>query len=103
MHESGGLWEGRGAVAEGAGGHPSTAQIPGADEECRQAGSTGSRQEPPHFAQCRRTGNNLSPVLAGTFLASVSAACGLQWGRRSPADELHPRWICLLFGFGLVR
>ena len=101
MRESGGLREGRGAVAEGGGGHPSTAQIPGAGEGCQQAGSAGGGREPPHFAQCRRMGNNFSPTPAGTFLASVSATRGLQWGRRS-ANELHPRWICLLFGFGLV-
>lgn len=101
MGESGGLREGRGAVVEGAGGHPSTAQIPGAGEGCQQAGSTGGGRERPHFAQCGRMGNNLSPTPARTFLASVSAARRLQRGRRS-ADELHPRWICLLFSFSSV-
>lgn len=92
MCESGELREARGSLAEGAGGRPSTAQIPGAAEQCRR--------EPPRFAQCRRMGNSFSPMPAGTFLTSVSAAPGLQWGRRS-ADELHPRCLCLLFGFGL--
>lgn len=65
----------------------------------RYLGLPGAAAEPPRFAQCGRMGNNLSPMPAGTFLTSVPAAPGLRWGRS--ADELHPRCLCLLFGFAL--
>lgn len=95
MRESGRLREGRGAVAEGAGGHPSTAQIPGAGEGCRQAGSAGGGWEPPHFAQCRRTGNNLSPTAAGQDLPHL-CFCHSQEGDLLPMNCIPGGYICFL-------
>lgn len=64
--------------------------------------SWGAQREPPRFAQCRRLGSNLQQTPAGTILTPVPAAHGHSREGRAAADELHPRWLCLLLCLGLV-